>query len=113
MKLGKKLTPEQEARNFDREQDRKVGNEPELSTSEQNKIIQDRINRDKLRNDTAEQSHLQKFVKFNDDPLAYLHSLVAQGDFADRGKTELFTLMTLVKIEQNLKELVSVLKSRK
>lgn len=96
------------AKAFDKQRD-----EPKL-TPEQKEIIEQRKANQKLTNERTKNSHLEKFQKFNDDALTYLHFLVSQGDFTGKGeKTQLFTLMTLVKIEQGLKELVTVLKSRK
>jgi len=115
MKLGKKLTPEQEAKNFDRERDRKSGNEPGLSTAKQNKIIQERLNNQKLRNENTQNSHLEKFDKFSEDPLKYLYDLVSQGEYSSNQdqRTELFTLMILVKIQNSLAEITASLSKRK
>ena len=109
----KKLTPAEEAIRHDREMDRRSGIEPGLNTREQREKIKEKKKEQELSDESIKNSHLEKFVKFNEDPLAYLYSLTSQGDFADRGKSELFTLMTLVKIEKSLAELTTLLKARK
>ena len=103
-----------EAEKFDRENDKRYGGEKILTTKEQNLIIKERDEKQKKRDENAQNEYLQKFISFNNDPLGYLHSIVSQGEFSSRDqRSQLYEIITLIKIEQNLKELISVLKSRK
>jgi len=116
-----KLTPKQqrelskrEAEKFDKGNDRRSGGEPTLTSEEQNLIIKERDKKRELADENAENSHLQKFTGFVNDPLGYLHSIVSQGEFGNRDqRSQLYEIITLVKIEQDLRELISALKSRK
>lgn len=108
-----KLTPEEEAIAFDRQTAREAGNDP-LTTKEVKEIMEQRKADQKLSDENTKGSHLEKFVAFSNDPLAYLHSLVSHGDFTGKGeKIQLFTLMTLLEISKSLKELVLTLKAKK
>ena len=103
-----------EAEKFDRENDRRYGGEAVLTTKEQKKIIKEREEQQKKRAIDSQNELLQKFTGFVSDPMSYLHSIVSQGEFSSRDqRSQLYQIITLVKIEQNLRELINVLKARK
>jgi len=112
--MPKLLTAEEEARNFDRQRDKRSGNDSGLTPKQLKEFQKQRKEEQEKRDEGAENEHLEKFTGFVNDPLGYLHSIVSQGEFGNRDqRSQLYEIITLVKIEQSLKELVSILKSRK
>ena len=103
------LSREEEARNFDK----KSGNSKPL-TKEQKQVIKEREERNRLHAENSKREYLKPFIEFLADPLANIKYLSEQGDFGGSydKRMELFTLMTLVQIQESLKELVNVLKAR-
>ncbi len=93
----KKLTPQEEAIRHDREMDRRSGIEPG-NTREQKEIIEKRKKEQELTEERTRNSHLEKFIAFDSDPLAHLKEMVAQGEYQDK-RHELYTLMSLIKIQ--------------
>lgn len=96
-------TWKEEARAHDRKMSQRNGNVPKLSPKQIKKIEQDREKAQKLRDVEGRNSNLEKFFSFDLDPLEYIKELVAQGDFGNRNeKLQLFTLMSLIKIQRAL-----------
>ncbi|MBA7607111.1 hypothetical protein ES703_14266 [subsurface metagenome] len=96
--MKKKLTPEEEA-----------------ITKEQKERAKELAEANKLRDERTKADCLKPYNEFLADPLAKIKFLCEQGDFSSNysKRMELFNLMTQIQIQQSLKELVSVLKSRK
>lgn len=114
MKEKRKLSAAEEAIEHEKNVARRSGQEPGLSPKEAKEKYKTRFEDQAARDKNTEDSHLEKFTAFNNDPMSYLHSLVSQGDFAGRDqRSQLYSLITMIKIEQSLKDLISVLKARK
>jgi hypothetical protein len=108
------LSPEEEARNFDRQRDKRAGNDSGLTPKQLKQLEKQKKEEQEKYKTNAENGYLEKFTGFNNDPLGYLHSIVSQGEFSNRDqRTQLYNLITFIKIEQDLNELILVLKSRK
>ncbi|MBA7608116.1 hypothetical protein ES703_15291 [subsurface metagenome] len=110
----KMLTPKEEAIRHDREMDKRSGNSEPLS-KEQKQVIKEREERNRLHAENSKREYLKPFIEFLADPLANIKYLSEQGDFSGSydKRMELFSLMTLVQIQESLKELVLLLNKKK
>lgn len=107
--MSKKLSPQEEALLQDRE-----SNEIPVPTREQKKMQHQKQESLKVSRDNASVELLRKFVDFLADPLQYLKSQVSMGEWEGaKEKYELYSLLTQVKIQESLQDLVSLLKARK
>ena len=107
------LSLEEERRNFEPKRER-GGNDSGLTPKQLKQLEKQRKEEQEQRDANTQFAHLEKFTRFYNEGLTYIKDLVGQGEFASRGeRTELYNLITLVKIQESLKELISVLKSRK
>lgn len=112
--MPKTLTPKEEAIAFDKVRDKRSGDSKPL-TKEQKQIIKEREERSRVFAENTKRENLKPFVEFLADPLASIKYLCSQGDFASSydKRMELFTLMTMVRTQESLKELVNVLSKKK
>ncbi|GAI96830.1 unnamed protein product [marine sediment metagenome] len=104
----------EEEKGFDKQRDKRSGNDKELSKAEK-QLLKERAERERVREENSKRESLKPFVDFEKDPLGTIKYLCEQGDFQggyDK-RMELFQMITMVQIQKSLKELISVLKSRK
>ena len=112
--MTKTLTPEQEAKAFDKVRDKRSGDNKPL-TKEQKEKNKEREERNRIYAENSKREYLKPFLEFLADPLDTIKFLCSQGDFAGSydKRIQLFNLMTMVQIQKSLESLISVLKSRK
>lgn len=108
--MPKTLTPEQEAKAFDR---KRFGDDAEL-TPEERKKQKEKIENLKLGQDKAAQDRLNAVADFDNNPIGFLKEKLAQGNYEGRDKQHNYLLLvTLVRIQQALESFNLNLKSRK
>lgn len=109
----RKLTPKEEAIAFDKARDKKAGNES--LTKEQKEKIKEQVEGNRVYAENTKRENLKPFEEFLTDPLAKIKFLCEKGDFAGSydKRVELFSLMTMVKIQQALESVNLNEKSRK
>lgn len=109
-----KLTSKEEAIAFDKARDKKSGDSKPL-TKEQKEVIKEKEERNRNFAENSKREYLKPFQEFLADPLEKIKYLCSEGDFAGSydKRIELFSLVTMVQIQESLKELVMVLSKRK
>lgn len=108
--MPKTLTPEQEAKAFDR---KRFGDDAEL-TPEERKKQKERINNLQSGEDKAKEDRLNAVADFDTDPLGYLKEKLAVGNYEGRDREHNYLLLvSLIKIQNALESFNLNLKSRK
>jgi hypothetical protein len=112
--MPKTLTPEEEAIAFDKVRDKRSGDSQPL-TREQKQLIREREERSRNSAENAKRENLKPFVEFLENPLAKIKDLCSQGDFASsyNKRMELFSLMTMIRTQNSLELLISLLSKKK
>jgi len=103
-----------EEEGFDKQRNKR-GDDSKPLTIEEKKLIKEREERDRVRAENSKQESLKPFNEFVTDPLKTIEYLCSQGDFAGsyNKRMELFTMITLIKIQNALESLVSILSKKK
>ena len=102
-----------EALQFDRQQRIKSG-EVIPSSGAEKKIMNENIKKREEAEERNKNQLLEKFTEFLEDPLGYLHSQVSMGEWANRNERyQLYSLLTQIRLQQSLEELVSLLSKKK
>lgn len=108
--MAKKLTPEQEAKAFDK---KRFGGDAELTEEEKEKQ-KERIKTLRSGEDKAKEDRLNSVKDFDVDPLGYLKEKLSQGSYEGRDKQHNYLLLvTMVKIQRALESFNLNLLSRK